>query len=118
MKCKKCNFEIGKNDIVCPHCGENVYVTNNKVAEKQENSSDKFIRYKDIYVIIAILFGIWGIHSFYLGNYKKGMIQFVLSILGLGIISLIITIIDILFILNGQVTTDSNGETLENLFSK
>lgn len=63
--------------------------------------------------ILGILLGAWGIHSFYLGNTKKGIIQIVVSIVTCGIGGLW-GLIEGIFILMGneQARTDAYGVPL------
>ncbi len=63
--------------------------------------------------LLGILLGAWGVHSFYLGNSKKGIIQIVATILTCGIAGLW-GFIEGIFILMGneQATTDAYGVPL------
>lgn len=65
--------------------------------------------------VLAILLGSLGIHHFYLGNTKKGLIFLLVSVLTCGIaapIMSILSIIDGVKILTGSITTDANGVPL------
>lgn len=67
--------------------------------------------------VLAIFLGSLGIHHFYLGNTKKGVIALLVTILTCGIggiVMEIIGIIDGINILTGKVTTDANGVPLDN----
>lgn len=75
-----------------------------------ENSKSKTVA-----GILAILFGQLGIHHFYLGNKKKGVIILLISLLTFGIgaiITWILGLIDGINILTGKVTTDFDGNPL------
>lgn len=61
--------------------------------------------------ILGILLGGLGIHSFYLGNNKKGIMQIVLSIVTCGILSLW-GLVDGIMILIGNAKTDAYGVPL------
>lgn len=61
--------------------------------------------------ILGILLGSWGIHSFYLGNSKKGIIQIVATILTCGIAGLW-GLVEGIMILIGNVKTDAYGVPL------
>jgi len=62
--------------------------------------------------IIAILIGSLGIHSFYLGNSKKGIIQLVVGIVTCFTISGIWALVEGIMILIGNVKTDAYGVPL------
>ena len=61
--------------------------------------------------ILGILLGAWGVHSFYLGNSKKGIIQIVVSIVTCGIGGLW-GLIEGIQILTGSIKTDAYGVPL------
>ena len=67
--------------------------------------------------ILAILLGTYGIHSFYLGNTSKGLMQLLLSLFTCGIgaiVMLIWGIVDGVRILDGRINTDANGVFLKD----
>ncbi len=67
--------------------------------------------------ILAILLGTYGIHSFYLGNTSRGLMQLLISALTCGvgaIVMLIWGILDGIKILDGRITTDANGVFLKD----
>jgi TM2 domain-containing membrane protein YozV len=61
--------------------------------------------------ILGILLGGFGIHSFYLGNSKKGIIQIVASVVTCGLLGLW-GFIEGIMILIGNVNTDAYGVPL------
>ena len=61
--------------------------------------------------ILGILLGGLGIHSFYLGNSKKGIIQIVASVVTCGLLG-IWGFIEGIMILIGNVNTDAYGVPL------
>ena len=67
--------------------------------------------------ILAILLGAYGVHSFYLGNTSRGLIQLLLSLLtcGFGAIAMAIWgILDGIKLLDGRINTDANGVFLKD----
>lgn len=65
-----------------------------------------------IYIVLAIFLGALGIHNFYAGRNKQGLIQLLITVLSfgmLGIISWVWAIFDII-----TVTTDGAGNTPSN----
>lgn len=60
--------------------------------------------------LLGIFLGAWGVHNFYLGNSKKGIIQIVATILTCGIASIWGLIEGILILVgNEQARTDAYG---------
>lgn len=71
--------------------------------------------------ILAILLGAYGIHSFYLGNTSRGLMQLLISLLGslvtCGLAALAIMIwgvLDGIKILDGRINVDANGVFLKD----
>ena len=67
--------------------------------------------------ILAILLGTYGLHSFYLGNTSRGLIQLLLSLLTCGIGAIVMAIwgiLDGIKILDGRINTDANGVYLKD----
>ena len=67
--------------------------------------------------VLAILLGTYGIHSFYLGNTSRGLLQLLLSLFTCGvgaIIMFIWGIVDGVRILDGRISTDANGVFLKD----
>lgn len=62
--------------------------------------------------LLGIFLGGWGVHSFYLGNTKKGILQIVVSLVTCGIGALW-GFIEGILILCGNINTDANGNPLE-----
>lgn len=67
--------------------------------------------------IFAILLGTYGIHSFYLGNTSRGLMQLLISLLTCGIGGVVMCIwgiLDGIKILDGRINTDANGVYLKD----
>lgn len=63
--------------------------------------------------LLGIFLGAYGIHNFYLGNTKKGVIQLIVSIVTCGIGGLW-GFIEGIMILCGKINTDANGVPLKD----
>jgi len=61
--------------------------------------------------LLGILLGGFGVHSFYLGNTQKGIIQIVVTLVTCGLGSLW-GLIEGIMILTGNINTDANGVPL------
>ncbi len=71
--------------------------------------------------ILAILLGTYGIHSFYLGNTSRGLMQLLISVLGslvtCGISAIVVMIWGVrdgIKLLDGRINTDANGVFLKD----
>lgn len=71
--------------------------------------------------ILAILLGVLGVHSFYLGNTSRGLMQLLLSLVGsivtCGISAIVVEIwgiLDGIKLLDGRINTDANGVFLKD----
>ena len=67
--------------------------------------------------VLAILLGTYGVHSFYLGNTSRGLMQLLISLLTCGFGAIIIMIWGILEgvkLLDGRINTDANGVFLKD----
>ena len=93
-RCKYCNREISKfdNDI-CPHCGgkhpiEEGYATmdvTTAFAKKEQIELYKS-KSKSKYRNLCFGLGLFGVHNFYLGFKKKGLINLISTLLIIGTI--------------------------------
>lgn len=71
-QCSQCNEKIGLNAVICPEChaaqglealagiDPNIHIKNQKLT-----------------IWFSILFGVFGLHQFYLGQYVKGSLYLV-----------------------------------------
>lgn len=64
--------------------------------------------------LLGIFLGAWGVHRFYLGYTTMGIIQIVVTFLTCGLGSLWGFIEGILILCGSTITTDANGNPLEN----
>ena len=67
--------------------------------------------------ILGILLGAYGMHSFYLGNTSRGLMQLLISILTCGVGAIIMQIwgvVDGIKLLDGRINTDANGVFLKD----
>lgn len=120
--CVKCGVPAGKGTSYCPHCGAEVnpeavmcVACGTKFAEPEPEMSDKS---KLAAGLLGIFLGAFGVHNFYLGNTGKAIAQLLLGTVGIlacGIgpaVSSIWGLIEGIFILCDNITTDSEGKRL------
>ncbi len=68
---------------------------------------------------LALFFGVFGLHDFYLDRTNKGIFKLLITLLGCGIggvIIEIISIIDALKLLKGEINVDGRGEMIKHGF--
>ena len=98
MFCKECGSEINDKAVVCVKCG---------CATGRGSNSLRIV-----YILLALFTGTLGIHNYYAGYYKKGIIQLFITLtmgwLYLPLLGVIIwNIIEIC-----TVTKDAQGNSL------
>lgn len=67
--------------------------------------------------LLAILLGTFGVHSFYLGNSSRGLMQLLISILTCGIGAIVIfiwSLMDGVKLLDGRINVDAYGVYLKD----
>ena len=104
--CANCGKEINPGAAICVNCGAAV---KNTVAVDGEQKS------KLVAVLLALFLGGIGIHDFYLGYTKNGIIKIVLTVCtGFG--GSIWALVDLIRLLTGSINTDANGVELKKEF--
>ena len=102
--CEGCGAEVSNEQIYCPYCGRQQKTSN----IKKESSSSKS---KIVAGLLGIFLGGWGLHSFYLGNITKGIIQIIVTLLTCGF-GAIWGFIESILILVGTISSDADGNPL------
>ena len=116
--CLNCGVKTGDGKSFCSNCGAAVapeasVCTNCGIAVKKTQTSSKS---KIVAGLLALFLGSLGIHWFYLGDNKKGVIYILVSLLTCGIgatVIQILAIIDCVRIFMGQIN-DVNGNPLQD----
>ena len=104
--CGNCGSEINLGAAICTKCGAAVKTI---VSENGEQKS------KLVAVLLAFFLGYIGVHDFYLGYNKYGIIKIILTVctcVGGGIWALI----DFIRLLTDSLHTDANGVELKKEF--
>lgn len=129
MYCKNCGKELLENSTVCFECGattnfvapaptDNVSTpaaTQNVVtpaATTIRPSGPVEVKSKKRAAIFAILLGGCGVHDFYLGFTKRGIIKILLSIVSFGFAGCIWGFVDFIRIVTGCLKTDAKGNPI------
>lgn len=100
--CGNCGYKYDQNEKFCPKCGQmlcqsnsnsNDYANSPQMLERPVSNNgcnfngnidrseiSKSNKSKNVAGILAILFGAWGVHKFYLGYTKTGIITILISL--------------------------------------
>lgn len=121
IACMNCGFGKGTGDKFCAICGKEINpgamictTCGTPVANVQTNAQAE-PKSKLVAVLLAIFLGAWGIHDFYLGYNKYGIIKIVLTVCtGMG--GSIWALIDFVRLLTGSIHTDATGAELKKEF--
>jgi len=122
MFCEYCGTKI--NDATtCPNCGAPVRESSVNIKETTYDNNKNSIyssRSRIVTVLLAFLFGVLGIHNFYLGYKGKGITQLLLTTVGsIFIIGPLISgfwaFIDLVTCLISSDKTDADGNVLRGL---
>lgn len=133
--CKKCGKTMEDNYSVCPYCGAadadanaNAYAQPNyaqpayqpapavNVAAPEYTPAPKPQKSAYVAAFLAFFFGVYGLHDFYLDRKNKGLIKLLVTLLGCGIgpfVILVLSFIDAMKLLKGEINTDGNGDLIK-----
>ncbi|MEE1244565.1 MAG: TM2 domain-containing protein [Acutalibacteraceae bacterium] len=119
--CVKCGFQKGTGNKYCPNCGVEVaegqaVCVNCGVALKPVVAANGEQKSKLVAVLLALFLGSIGVHDFYLGYTKYGVIKIILAVCTCGIGSSIWAIIDLVRLLTDSLNVDANGVELKREF--
>ena len=87
--CKKCNYKRGFGVDYCPDCGAE---TEARARKCPECKATLFVmrntkpRNRVVAALLAFFIGMFGIHNFYLGYMRRGLLQVIVSTVGLVLI--------------------------------
>ena len=105
--CANCGSAINPGAVICTNCGAAVKpITVNASGEQKS---------KLVAVLLAFFLGSIGIHDFYLGYNKNGIIKIVLTVCT-GVGGGIWALIDFIRLLTGSLNADANGVELKQEF--
>lgn len=105
--CSNCGNAVNPGAVICTNCGASVKPVNYVVGGEQKS--------KLVAVLLAFFLGSIGIHDFYLGYNKYGVIKIILTCCT-GVGGGIWALVDFIRLLTGSLNTDANGVELKNEF--
>lgn len=104
--CSNCGNEINPGAVICTKCGASAKASSCVNGEQKS---------KLVAVLLAFFLGSIGIHDFYLGYTKYGIIKIILTVCT-GIGGGIWALVDFIRLLTGSLNTDANGIELKKEF--
>lgn len=105
--CANCGKEVNPGAAICTNCGAAVAAKAAVVGGEQKS--------KLVAVLLAFFLGGIGIHDFYLGYNKNGIIKIILTVCT-GVGGGIWALIDFIRLLTGSLDKDANGVELKKEF--
>ena len=105
--CSNCGKEINPGAVICTSCGASVKSASVNTYGEQKS--------KLVAVLLAFFLGGIGIHDFYLGYNKYGVIKIILTFCT-GVGGGIWALVDFIRLLTGSLNTDANGVELKKEF--
>lgn len=110
--CANCGAQLTPGQAFCTACGTTV--ANNATAGATAPVGAGEPKSKLIAGILGIFLGAWGIHRFYLGYTKMGIIQIIVTLVTCGAGGIWGLIEGILILCGSTITTDANGAPLKD----
>lgn len=104
--CQNCGVEVAEGQAVCVNCGFALAAAPTVIGEQKS---------KLVAVLLAFFLGSIGIHDFYLGYNKNGIIKIILTCCT-GVGGSIWALIDFIRLLTGSLNVDANGVPLKKEF--
>ena len=106
--CANCGKELQPNAVVCLNCGVAVTPQKTELERSKKTPDDSWVpagKDKITAMLLAFFLGGFGIHCFYLGESKKGVLRLLTCWFGLGSI---LALIDFIRMLTGSYEVDPN----------
>jgi TM2 domain-containing membrane protein YozV len=75
--CAACGNPVIATAFVCPKCGTKIVRPN---VPKDERKTAHETRERVVYIVLALLFGVVGVHNFYAGRHTPAVIQLIIGI--------------------------------------
>lgn len=111
MFCPNCGSQNEDGANNCTNCGAPLDQGAQQTVNNGTVNSGATPKSKLVAGLLGIFLGGWGVHNFYLGYTKKGILQIVLTLVTCGVAALW-GFIEGILILCGNINTDANGNRL------
>ena len=112
LKCPQCGAAIDPRATECKYCGEKISIPQ---TASQTASGGKS---KVAAGILAILLGALGIHKFYLGYTKEGIIMLAVSLVGSLLFGLGAAVMAIIGLVEGIIYLTKSDAEFEEIYAK
>ena len=115
--CPGCGVRAGEGSRYCWNCGGELYPANGVCQRCGAPQRPNFVvggqqKSRLVAGLLGIFLGGWGVHNFYLGYTRRGVIQIIVTVLTLGI-GRLWGFIEGIMILSGETNTDADGNPLK-----
>ena len=77
MFCRNCGNQVNDGEVACAKCG---CILNGAPRTEAVKPADVSTCDKTVYIVLALLLGIFGVHNFYAGYPGRGIAQLLLTI--------------------------------------
>ena len=81
MRCKTCGNHIPNTAAICKWCRT---LTNSpfvqRISDVDSRPRGSYVKYRNVYVVLGIFLGVFGIHNFYAGYIRKAVIQLFITV--------------------------------------
>lgn len=123
--CHNCGNALSLSDTACFACGVSAYSTQATESFSSASYVSSDLKSKILAGLLALFFGCFGVHNFYLGYTGKAVTQLVLTIVGFLLCCIVIGVflvlgiyiwsfIEGIMILCGKINCDAQGNPLGN----
>lgn len=113
--CSNCGTELNDIQDICLRCGVRINKTNNNLDAKSKIAAG----------LLALFFGSYGVHNFYLGYTGKAITQLLLTVLGIPLCFIFIgfpmiigvsiwAFVETIMIFTGGINKDAKGNLLKD----
>lgn len=114
-KCPQCGAPIDPGASECKYCGEKLAIQqiNNEVQGGSGKAKDKMVA-----GLLGLFLGALGVHKFYLGYKKEGLIMLLVSIIGGLLCGIGTAVMAVIGFIEGVIYLTKNNTEFENTYVK
>lgn len=110
--CHNCGAEVNGNQIVCIKCG----VALNASKGVKSSSSGNGEKSRIVAAVLALFLGYLGLHKFYIGKKKAGIIMLIVSVVGCILAFVPTCIMSIIALIEGVIYLMKSDEAFNDIY--